>query len=73
MFRSTCPACDSAQIRRTRRHALERVLLPFAAACRCNECGHRFYSVSRAIRHQTDSFNVIEIHRAPKSRTASIP
>lgn len=47
MFGKTCPACDSAHIRRTRRHPLERILLPFASACRCNECGRRFYSLAR--------------------------
>ena len=52
MFGTNCLTCNSAQVRRSRRRAIERILLPFAAACRCNECGRRFYSIARAIRTQ---------------------
>jgi transcriptional regulator NrdR family protein len=52
--RKHCPFCDSSQFRRTRRRSLERVLLPFAIACRCNECGHRFYSLELFARQHND-------------------
>lgn len=73
MFGTNCPTCNSAQVRRSRRHAIERILLPFAAACRCNECGRRFYSIARAIRRQHDDDNTVIIRRIQNSRTASIP
>ena len=66
MFGTTCPTCNSVHIRRSRRDLIERILLPYASACRCSECGRRFYSISRRIRQQTESPNVIEICRARK-------
>lgn len=51
VFGKSCPTCNSTHVHRTRRHPIERILLPFVAACRCNECGRRFYSLSRSIRH----------------------
>ena len=69
---SNCPACHSTQVHRSRRNRVERILLPFTAACRCNECGQRFYTVARSIRQQTESFELIKMHRIPKSGTASI-
>lgn len=62
MFGTTCPTCNSAHVRRSRRHVIERILLPFAAACRCSECGRRFYSVARAIRRQYDDTEAVKIN-----------
>lgn len=57
MFGTTCPACNSVHIRRSRRYLIERILLPYASACRCNECGRRFYSLSRRVRQQAESLD----------------
>ena len=67
-----CPVCNSAQVHRSRRNTVERILLSFAVACRCNECGQRFYTIARSVRKQTESFSPVEIHGIPKSGTASI-
>lgn len=73
VLRRTCPRCNSAQVRRSRRHAIERILLPFASACRCNECGRRFYSIARDLRRLHDDEDTVMIHRIQRPRTASIP
>lgn len=68
----TCPACNSSQVHRSRRNSIERILLPFVAAGRCNECGQRFYTIARSIRQQTESFDPIRIRGIQKSGTVSI-
>jgi len=53
--RKSCPICNSSHVRRSHRRGLERLLLPFISACRCNECGHRFYTTARSIKQSGSS------------------
>gem|GEM_PF-6335334 len=50
-----CPLCNSSQLRRSHRRTFERLLLPFTIACRCNECGHRFYTTARSTQQSSSS------------------
>lgn len=67
-----CLFCNSSQLRRARRHVIERILLPFAVACRCNECGYRFYTIGSVFRRHARSNRPVEISGIRKSGTASM-